>query len=810
MRTRMKDVTDYARDFRVGWRQLAAEPGYSAVTVLGLAVACAACFLLLGFVAWCLDYNSHVPDADRVHVVKQRINFFPRPDWNTRAFLPLRDVALGSGMVEQAAMAEQMLHSVRVGTHLHEARLYAADPALGAIFGIRPLAGDLGAALARPDGLAVTRATALRLFGTLDALGKTVRIGGEVLQVLAVIPEVPANATHRWDVLTGPLSRARAPEQRTLHPGEQARGHLFLKLRPGADAAALTARLQAAVEALPVNQRARSGPMGRGLSGPGVDIRLVAMQDAYFDTDLASGRDARNYGQRDTILALAAVALLILLLAMTNWINLATVRTLRRQREIGMRKVLGAGAPRVAGQFLAESMLVALIATVAGIALAWLLLPVFADLVNRKLEGFFTPGRLALALLLGLAAGVAAGLYPAWTALRVRAATVLAGRDSSSETTANLWLRRALTVLQFATAMALAGLTFAVGWQTWYASTADPGFDPAGLTLLHMPVATDEQVQGFVRAVARVPGVEGSAVSAEAIGRDANKITGGFNTGDGREMRMEVKRVSPEFFDLYRIRPVAGRLFSAERDAPTARVALLNRAAAEVLGYRHPEDAVGRIPFAPGPDGFDMTIVGIAPDVRHQSMRERPGPIVYFLTDADSVVTVRTTLDQQALAAAIGPVWRQYFPNGIMMMQSAASIFGESYAQDLRMLKILGAASLVALALAAFGIYVLSAYTVQRSRREIVIRKLYGASNGAIARRLGREFGLMLAVAALIGLPVAAIAIRFYLAGFAEHAPLGQWPLAAALALAAVATVVATARHTATAMRMSPVQALRN
>lgn len=357
--------------------------------------------------------------------------------------------------------------------------------------------------------------------------------------------------------------------------------------------------------------------------------------------------------------------------------------------------------------------------------------------------------------------------------------------------------------------MALAGITVAVGWQTRHAVTADPGFDPAGLTLLHMPVTKDEQVQDFVRAVARLPGIEGSAVSAEAIGRDANKITIAYNLRQGGEMRFELKRVSPEFFDLYRIRPVAGRLFSSERDGPKSGVALLNMAAAQALGYRAAQDAVGKMPFATGEDGTDITVVGVAPELRHHSMRERSGPIVYLLTDSDSVVTVRTALDQQALATTIGPLRRQYFPNGMMVMQSAASIFGDSYAQDLRMAKILGAASLVALALAAFGIYVLSAYTVQRSRREIVMRKLHGASNGAIARRLGREFGLTVAVAALIGLPVAALAIRFYLAGFAEQAPLGQWPLAAGLALASVAAIAATARHTLSAIRMSPLAALR-
>jgi putative ABC transport system permease protein len=800
---------NFARDLRIGWRQLVQEPGYSAVTVLGLAVACAACFLLLGFVTYCLNYNSHVPEGERVYVVKQRINFFPRPDWNTRAALSLRDTALASGVVEQAAMARQVQQPLRANNVLHEVRMFAADAALGPIFGIKPLSGDLQAALSRPDGLALTRETALRLFGQLDVLGKTVGVGDEVLQVLAVMPDLPANTTVRWEALGSPLSRALKPEDRTLHPSDQERGQVFLKLRPGSDAPRLASLLQEAVLRSPVNIAMAAGAMGRSTTGPGVEIRLAALPDAYFDPDLASGRDKRNYGQRDSTLALAGVALLILALAMTNWINLATVRTLRRQREIGMRKVLGASAARVAAQFLAESVLVALLATGAGVVLAWLLLPLFAGLVDRKLEGFFTPARLALALLLGVLAGLAAGAWPAWTALRVRASTVLAGRDSNSETTANLWLRRALTVLQFATAMALAGITVTVGWQTWYATNAHPGFDPAGLVLLDMPLAKDEQVQGFVRAVARVPGVEGSAVSAEAIGRDANKITGAFNLRSGGEMRVEMKRASPEFFDLYRIRPVAGRLFSAERDQPTAQVALLNMAAVRALGYRSAEDAIGKMPFAAGPDGSDLTIIGVAPDVRHQSLRERPGPIVYTLTDSDSVVTVRTRLDQQALALAIGPVWRQYFPNGMLYMKSAASVFGDNYRQDLRMVKILGAASLVALALAAFGIYVLSAYTVQRSRREIVIRKLYGASNGAIARRLGREFGLTVAVAGLLGLPAAALAIRYYLDGFAEHAPLGPWPLLAAVALALVAAVGATARHTAAAMRMSPVQALR-
>ena len=797
-----------AADFLVGWRLLLREPGYSAVTVLGLAVACAACYLLVGFVAWCLSYNSHVPHAERVYLVKERMHQFPRPSWHLGSMLLVRNAALDDGLAELASIAHAQTRTLRVGDRLHELNLLAVEPAFAGMFGLVPLQGDLGAALARPDGVALTQETALRLFGRSDVLGATLRHGNEVLQVLAVLPDVAANATLRWDVLTGPLSLTRDQGARLARPDDSQRGGVVLRLRPGQDPAPLVKAMQAAIEASPMEQMLRSVSV-TGRAGPGTEVKLVALPSAYFDPDLASGRASRNVGNRDATLALAGVAFLTLGLALTNWINLSSVRALRRQREIGMRKVLGAGAVRVAGQFVAESTLVALLATSAGILLAWLLMPAFAALVDRPLGNFFTPGRLALGLLCGLVAGVAAGLYPAWTAVRVHPATVLAGRDSASETVGNLWLRRLLTVLQFALAMALTAVTVAVGWQTWYASHADPGFDPAGLALLRLPQSSDEQIRGLAREIERLPGVAGMAVMGEAVGRDGNRMLAGFDLRKGGSFQVEVKQVSPAFFELYGLRPLAGRLFDPQQDRPSRGLAVLNMEAVRALGYRSAREAVGQMPFA-GESSRDVIVVGVAPDLRYHSLRERPAPVIYQVTELGSVITLRSALTQQALQALLEPLWRRHYPQAPLQLQSAASVFAENYSTDLRMAQMLGAASTVALALSAFGIYVLSAYTVQRGRREIVMRKLYGAGNGAIALRLGREFGLSVGVAALLGLPLAALAIRHYLAGFVERAPFGGWPLLAGLAVAALAALLAVARHTALAMRMSPAQALRD
>jgi putative ABC transport system permease protein len=796
----MKMIT--LRDFRIGWRLLLREPGFSLVTVLGLALACAACFLLLGYVRYCFTYDSHVPDAARVVQVKQRINFFPRPEWDTRAMLPLARAALDSGLAEQASIAVALRQPVRAGGHLHEVTLLAVDPAFAGIFGIAPLAGDLAAALSRPEAFAVTRTTARRLFGTEAVLGRTVQVGGETLRVAALLPDVPANATTRWDALTGPLSRARPAADRTLVP-DWRRGGVFLKLKPGTDAARLEARLQKAVDASPIEQRLRAGPMGRTLQGPGTEVRLLALPQAYFDPDLAASRAGASHGKRSTVLGLAGIALLILLLAVTNYVNLATVRAQQRQRESGLRKLLGAGAPRIAAQFLAESVLVAMLAAVLGMMLAWLMLPTFAGLVDRTLEGFFGPAPVALALGAALLTGVMAGGWPALVALRVRPAAALAGRGNG-ETIGGLWLRRALTALQFATAIALGGMAIAVAWQTRFASLADPGFDPEQLVTVDLPQdAKAAHAQAFAEAVRRLPLAGGAALSSEAVGRDGYKIVATFRTRDGRDLRVETKPVSPEFFEVYGIRAQFGRLYRADTDRPGGDAMVLNAAAAAVLGDA-PQAVVGQAPFTQ-----QGTVIGIAPDIRHNDLRQQTEPIVYLLRPDYGVLTLRTAASLAEVEHALAPLWRRYFPDRIMAVQPAAGMFAQAYEEDARLASMLGLASMLAVGLAAFGIYVLAAYSVQRNRRQIVLRKLYGAGKGAIARLLGREFATLLAAGALLGLPLAWLAIERYLAGFVERAPLGQWPLVLATLLAALVALLSTARHALAALRLAPAGALR-
>ncbi|WP_296951697.1 ABC transporter permease [uncultured Massilia sp.] len=796
------------RDFRIGWRLLRKEPAYSLVTILGLAVGIAACFLLLGYVRHSFSYDEHVPQRERVYQLTNRWNLALLGDrWSALSPLPPRDAALASGQPLLATAFLDRAIEARLGGQLHKVHVGLVDPDFARIFAPQVLAGDLHAALTRPEALALTRETALRLFGRVDAVGKTLVDDRDTYVVAAVVADPPPASTLPYEALGG-IGGITVPDEFRRMAREKwgfSPGRVYLKLLPGADPDAVVEAMRRGLRASPLVRREYAEQVaalgGRDL----IEYSLMPLADAYLaDVEDPIGQ----HGNRLAVLGLAAVALLILLLAASNYVNLATVRTLARRREIAMRKVLGASAPAVARQFLAESVLVCLVATVLGLLLAWLLLPVFADLVQRRLDAVFDAPALGAALALGLVLGLVAGIWPTWSALGVRAGAALAGRGHA-ESGGGLWARRALTVLQFAAAMGLTATTLAVAWQTRYASTLDPGFDPA--PLLMFPAANtmqDPRLRAFRDEVARLPGVAGVAVSHLPFSVGDNIVT--LRRDGGQATDLNLYAVSPEFFGVYGLKPVAGRLYDPTLDQPNEpeRV-VINTAAARRLGFASPADAVGKTVANPA-GGKPMQVVGVAPDMRHRSARSEQRPVAFYLRDRVGTFTVRCQGDVEPVRRAIEAAWPRYFPNeSLGVLRVPALIVELFYADDLRLAQLLAAASVTATAIAAFGIYVLAAYSVRRREKEIVLRKLYGAGGAAIGKLVAREFAALVGAGALLGLPLAYLAIERWMGGFAERAPIGGWTLAAALLVAGAVALAATLRHALAALRIRPALALR-
>nr|WP_315394055.1 ABC transporter permease [uncultured Duganella sp.] len=804
------------RDFRIGWRLLARQPFQSAVELLGLATGFAVCFLLLGFVHYSFSYDRDVPERERVYLIKHRVNFIPQPQWLEYTPFPLREVALRSGLPLEASVWWPRKTAARLDGRLRELELVAVDPAFERIAGLSAARGDLARALTLPDGLAVTRQTALRLFGTTEALGRTVEIDRQTLQVRAVLADRPANSTLQFGALVG-IGSALWPEaerRQALSNWLGIAGRIYVKTGPGVTAQALQKALQGVIDQSPWGFMA-TPEMTAALAGRKmVDVELGPLADAYFDRSVANTMGTGPRGDRRVVLAMGAAGLLILALAVVNYVNLATVRTLRRQREIAMRRVLGATTARLLAQFMAESVLLSVAAAALGMLLAWLLLPLSSELLDRRLDGVFTPSSVAACLLFGALVGALAGLYPGWLARGLDMGAALAHR--SGETTGGAWVRRALTALQFATAMATGSVALAILWQTQFAGGVPPGFDPAPLLVVELDTNVNEPAARALRdALARLPGVAGVADSSNVPGRDDGTGTRGstvVNSKDGAVVSLPVQWVGTSFFDVYRISPLAGRLFDPRIDGAQGQgesAVVVNQAAVRALGWRSDQEALGqRI------EGTESRIVGVVPEVRWDSLREPVRPLMYLQSNSSRLLTVRAVDAapgaRLALEQAIVATAQRYFPARAPSVRRAGDYYAQAYKEDLRIAGMLACATAVVFALAAFGIYVLAATSVQRRGREIVLRKLHGAGRVAIGALVGREFLALTAAAAAIGLPPAVLGIERYLAPFADRTPLGAWAPAAALAAALLVAAAATARHTLAAMRIAPARALRD
>jgi ABC-type antimicrobial peptide transport system permease subunit len=790
------------RDFRIGWRLLLKEPGYSLAVVFGLAVGFAVCFLLLGLVRYCFTYNQAIPDSEQIYVVKERRNMLPRPDWSATAPAPLRQVASAIGAPTTATSAKAFDLAARVDNRVVPLTLLVAEANYLDFFGVRAVDGDASAALRRPDALVLSQSRARKLFGDGRAIGRVLDIDGVPFEVSAIVADMPANTTVSFDAMVGMGQHSWDKPPASLDAAWFRRSALYIKIAPGTDPRGVAALLQDTVTR---ERDAKLTPALRSAAKglPPTEIAITRLSDIYLDPDLLAGRSGQNYGNRAGLAGLAALAVLILLLACANYVNLATVRILGRQREIAIRKVLGVGAARLTWQFVAESLVVAMLATVCGLVLAWLAPPLFATLVNRRLDGFFTAGACAAMLALGALAGLLSALYPAWVALRQQAGAGLQGRGSS-ETGHGLALRRLLSVFQFAAAIGLVAVTLAVSWQTRYASQADPGFDAQSLLVIALPGQPGSAAaHAFRDELARLPGVTGVAAVSEAVGRDGNRMVGVLSRAGAEPVSVELKMVSPEFFQVYRVGALAGRVFDPQQDGPASTSVVLNAAAAAAFGFASPEAAVGQLIN-------DARVIGIAPDLRYRTLRERPGPMVYRIDPAQPVLTARIEGSAVTARPLVEALWARHFPNEVPDIEPAAGVFAANYSEDARLAKILTSASVVATALASFGIYVLSAYSVKRRSREIVLRKLYGAGGADVGRLVVREFAWLIGLGALAGLPLAWLAIQRYLASFVERAPMGGWPMLYALGCVALVALAATARHTLVAVRMSPALALRD
>ncbi|MFC0348926.1 FtsX-like permease family protein [Undibacterium danionis] len=789
------------RDLKIAWRILLKQPGHSLIVFLGLSVSFCVCFLLLGYARYSFEYDTHVPDAKRIFLVKHRLNVLGYPAWVDFNDWPLKASLSQSGIPHRLSFVGIDSPSMSVDSRTARKTLLAhVDENFPSMFAIKTLQGDLHATLAKPDAIALTVKTAAKFFGTEQALGRSLTIENTPFYVGALIQDPPDNTTLAFEALKG--------------SHEESYRRAYVQLPPHVDVRMVEKHLQAVADETPfskAHQNQATSKVRNASEKKAIEIRLTSLADTYFDRDLV-GLNNLVRGDGRIVFALSAVALLILFLAATSFINLNVARTLRRQKEIGVYKMLGVSRTRIIAQFINESLLLSFAATILGLLLAWLVLPLFSELMNRQLGELFCLSNLAWSLLFALMVGLLMSLYPTWLALCVNAQHALAGRGNS-ETLAGTRLRHGLTILQFGSAMAFGAVALAIAWQTAYSTKANLGFVPDNLLVLPFNSDLSEaDSRTFRDALLRLPYVKDVAVSFWPVGEDKAGV--GFaslRASNGINVYPNEEGVSLNFFAVHGVKFLAGRDFDAKIDAPkAAKKMVLNLAAVKALGFPTPQAAVGQFVQNIRGKPEQVQIIGVVPNLRYRSAHDAEVPRSFIPAFWPNTLTILTDGNLPEAATHIAGLWQQHFPKETFDIKSSTSLIAQNYEEDLRMSKLLMIAAILSLVIAASGIYVLSAYSVQRRVQEIAIRKIYGAKTKAIALLLGKEFAVIMLGSALIGLPLGAFAISHYLSSFVERAPMGGWTLLFALSVALLIAMISSLRHALLAMRISPMSALRD
>ncbi|WP_262408555.1 ABC transporter permease [Sphingomonas sp. JC676] len=827
----------------VGFRALAKNKTYAFINIFGLTIGLAACLLILLYVRYERNYDGWLKDAPQVYQLQTYFTASGRG--GEQKDLQLSAIAAGRAFKKDFPQVEKVVWMrsfapivIQGGEPSQVQKLRMVDSNLFEVFDLPFVRGSAQTALPDSHSVALSESEAKRRFGDADPIGKTMTIvdntGDVDYRVTAIFKDIPKNSSisaemiARFDLETQFADRM----QQVTRFGSQ-QGWNFVKLRKGTDAAAINAQL-AAWEKRNIPDEVTNGE--RTNPGDDMDFALVNIRDVHLGKAQMFGLTPGN--DTGTVTTFAVIALLVLGMASINFTNLATARASQRAREVALRKVLGATRGQLITQFLTESILLALMAMLAGLALVELLLPAF----NRFLETAITMHYWGAdnvwlpALILVVLVGAAGGLYPAFYLSRFQPAKILKANNSAADTAGSGRLRSFLVVAQFAISIGLIVCTAVIYGQTRFAQTLDAGYQREGLlqvTNLDFRGATQAQSQQLVERIRRIPGVQAAARTQIAVSPNGNSAADFFLPGATSSVSLGAYGIETGFFEAMGMRLLAGRFFSDSQgkddattpfpvnlDAERALAArginvVISESAAKRLGFRTPQEAIGK-PMrgtltVPEVGLIPCAIVGVVSDARFRSLREPIQPTVYVMQKVGfAQVAVRFAgVTPSEIRQRVERVWRQTIPLVPYNAEFADDLVRQQYRQEIARGALFAAFSILTVAIGCLGLYGLAAFTTERRTKEIGIRKVLGARTPDIVRLLVWQFSRPVLIANLIAWPVAWWVMRDWLNGFDTRIALTPIPFAVAGLFAMLIAVATVAGQSIRVARTNPIYALR-
>ena len=803
--------------FTIAWRNLSRHLGYTLLNTVGLAFGLT-CFLLIAL--YVLDelrydaFHRHAPDLYRVG--EQKTSAAGKETQVASVAFNLSAVAAPQlpEVVNRAVIMNLGRRNLanQENKNVFYVDFRTAPQAFLEMFDFPLLAGDRATALKEPFSAIVTRSMARRIFGTDQVLGKLLVIekgNDSPFRITAVLEDVPAHSHLQFEMFFSQSTHHSQEWFRELRDQDwNSNGFLtYLQLKPGVSAASVTRKLEKIVDG---HREPAQAAAGSFFLQPLTHIHLRS-----------AGIEGDEGGSITYVYVFSAVALLVLLIACVNYMNMATARAAGRAREVGVRKVAGARVSNLITQFLTESILVAFLALGVALLAVNLALPNFNAFTGKALSlGFRTePGIWFGVLGVTALVGLVSGSYPAFYLSGVEPFRVLKGAVHAPG--GALSVRRTLVVFQFALSIVMIAATLVTYRQMNYVRSKNLGFNQQ--LMLVVDINSGQVRRSFETIkdeLGKLPSVKEVTVSSRVPGDWKTLPQVALRTAAGAgETKSHFIGADDRFLRTYQVELLEGRNFFAGTSDSTA--VILNETAAKALGITEPNDQpldIGAISFDGNRRELDkplkVRVVGIARDFHFQSLHEKVAPMVlaHWKNPAHFIdyFTVRLTGSQlpQTLSS-IEALFGKIDPDHLFEYHFLDQQWARFYEEDQRRERILAASALAAIVIACLGIFGLAAYMAQQRTREIGIRKVLGADILGIAALLSKDFIRLVLLANLFAWPVAWYATRQWLREFAYRIDLG-WDLFLLAGVLALGIAVLTVGYQAIKAALAdPVKSLR-
>jgi putative ABC transport system permease protein len=807
--------------FKIAWRNLLKNRTFSLINIIGLAVGLA-CFILLAlFVADELSYDHYNEKADRIYRVNSDIVF----GGNKQKMATVPD-PMGAVLKKDYPQVEEYVRffdpgavkRIRKGNgYIREPNTVYADSTLFDVFTLPAVAGDTKTALNNPNTVVITKTIANKYFGTSYAVGKTIATGegkNDLYEVTAVIKDIPHNSHFNFDFI---FSMKNVDYKWGNFLGNNFQTYILLK--EGTDYKTIAKNLDDVVIKYVLPQAKQymniNSMQEFKKAGNKIEYSLMPLTYIHLHSDRSFEMDIKGNSNIQYMYIFSAVALFVLLLACINFMNLSTAQSAGRSKEVGIRKVLGTQKKLLIGQFLTESIIMAIISLLLGVLTVWLTLSYFNSLSGKQLlmADLLQPKYLLFLLLLPLVIGFLSGIYPAFYLSSFNPITILKGKQSGG--VKKSVLRNGLVVFQFCTTIILFVGTIVVYRQLNYIQTKKLGYNREQILVVRGTMALGNNTKTFMQQVSGLTGIKDATYAGFLPVTNSARTDNSFSKEAVMDAKngllMQMWDIDDKYISFMGMEMAKGRSFLKELATDSSSI-IINETAAKLLALDSPlgKKLYAHFDNGKGLEQFGYNIIGVVKNFHFESLKENVGPLCFRYGKSDWTVAFKiNTANVERLINNIESKWKSIAPGQPFVYNFLDESFDEMYRTEQRTGKLGLTFAIIAILIACLGLFGLATYIAEQRIKEIGVRKVLGASVGNIARMLSKDFMQLVLVASVIAFPIAWWAMNRWLQDFAYRINISWWIFFVAGILALLIALCTVSFQAIKAAIANPVRSLR-